>query len=203
MSKQKDQSEVLRCSFCNKDQNDVRKLIAGPTVFICDECVDVCNDIIEDDDRYEIAHARSSPPVPEEMKKFLADAAQQLHPVLAHKVPWMFERGDYHSAVSGAFKAVEAAVRVASGFGTDRYGTDLMRAAFDPHDGPLTDKENPVAEREAIMRLMSGALEIFKTSRSHRILPFDDLIEVVEAICFASHLLRIVDRAANLSRRVS
>ena len=43
--------EVLRCSFCNKDQNDVRKLIAGPTVFICDECVDVCNDIIADDRR--------------------------------------------------------------------------------------------------------------------------------------------------------
>ena len=41
--------ETLRCSFCNKDQGDVRKLIAGPTVFICDECVEVCNDIIADD----------------------------------------------------------------------------------------------------------------------------------------------------------
>ena len=40
---------VLRCSFCNKAQNDVRKLIAGPTVYICDECVDVCNDIIAND----------------------------------------------------------------------------------------------------------------------------------------------------------
>jgi hypothetical protein len=44
--------ELLRCSFCNKDQNDVRKLIAGPTVFICDECIEVCNDIIADDDRF-------------------------------------------------------------------------------------------------------------------------------------------------------
>jgi len=41
----------LRCSFCNKSQNDVRKLIAGPTVFICDECVSVCNDILLDDAR--------------------------------------------------------------------------------------------------------------------------------------------------------
>ena len=41
-------AEDLRCSFCNKDQNDVRKLIAGPTVFICDECVEICNDIIAD-----------------------------------------------------------------------------------------------------------------------------------------------------------
>ena len=43
--------EILRCSFCNKDQDAVTKLIAGPTVFICDECVEVCNDIIADDNK--------------------------------------------------------------------------------------------------------------------------------------------------------
>jgi ATP-dependent Clp protease ATP-binding subunit ClpX len=64
-------SEILRCSFCNKDQNDVRKLIAGPTVFICDECVDVCNDIIADDRRVEGKSYKSSLPVPHEIKKFL------------------------------------------------------------------------------------------------------------------------------------
>jgi ATP-dependent Clp protease ATP-binding subunit ClpX len=64
-------SEILRCSFCNKDQNDVRKLIAGPTVFICDECVDVCNDIIADDRRVEGRAYKSSLPVPHEIKKFL------------------------------------------------------------------------------------------------------------------------------------
>ncbi len=64
-------AEVLRCSFCNKDQNDVRKLIAGPTVFICDECVDVCNDIIADDRRVEGKSYKSSLPVPHEIKKFL------------------------------------------------------------------------------------------------------------------------------------
>ena len=42
-------AEVLRCSFCNKTQDDVRKLIAGPAVFICDECVEVCVDVILDD----------------------------------------------------------------------------------------------------------------------------------------------------------
>jgi ATP-dependent Clp protease ATP-binding subunit ClpX len=40
----------LRCSFCNKDQSDVRKLIAGPSVFICDECVQVCRKIIGGED---------------------------------------------------------------------------------------------------------------------------------------------------------
>jgi len=43
---------VLRCSFCNKSQDDVRELIAGPSVFICDECVQVCNDVIADAARH-------------------------------------------------------------------------------------------------------------------------------------------------------
>ena len=72
MGKKQSDSEILRCSFCNKDQNDVRKLIAGPTVFICDECVEVCNDIIADDGRFESRPAvRSSLPVPHEIKKLL------------------------------------------------------------------------------------------------------------------------------------
>jgi ATP-dependent Clp protease ATP-binding subunit ClpX len=71
MVKKNGENEVLRCSFCNKDQNDVRKLIAGPTVFICDECVEVCNDIIADDNRFENRAARSTLPVPQEIKKFL------------------------------------------------------------------------------------------------------------------------------------
>ncbi len=72
MAKKNNDSEILRCSFCNKDQNDVRKLIAGPTVFICDECVDVCNDIIADDNRSDTeGELRSSLPVPKEIKKFL------------------------------------------------------------------------------------------------------------------------------------
>ena len=72
MVKKSNDSEILRCSFCNKDQNDVRKLIAGPTVFICDECVEVCNDIITDDNRFESKGGlRSTLPVPQEIKKFL------------------------------------------------------------------------------------------------------------------------------------
>jgi ATP-dependent Clp protease ATP-binding subunit ClpX len=71
MVKKNGDTEVLRCSFCNKDQNDVRKLIAGPTVFICDECVEVCNDIIADDNRFEHRGQRSQLPVPHDVKKFL------------------------------------------------------------------------------------------------------------------------------------
>ena len=43
------ENKILYCSFCGKGQNEVRKLIAGPSVYICDECVDLCNNIIEEE----------------------------------------------------------------------------------------------------------------------------------------------------------
>ena len=51
MTEEKGNSEdkLLFCSFCGKNQNDVRKLIAGPSVYICNECVDLCNDIIQEE----------------------------------------------------------------------------------------------------------------------------------------------------------
>ena len=45
----KDDDKLLYCSFCGKSQHEVRKLIAGPSVYVCDECVDLCNDIIKDE----------------------------------------------------------------------------------------------------------------------------------------------------------
>ena len=67
----KNNGDVLRCSFCNKSQNDVRKLIAGPTVFICDECVAVCQDIIDEDQGLEPTPQNAHLPKPPEIKSFL------------------------------------------------------------------------------------------------------------------------------------
>lgn len=67
----KDADDALRCSFCNKSQNDVKKLIAGPTVFICDECVDVCNEIILDDISVEASSIKETLPKPVEIWDFL------------------------------------------------------------------------------------------------------------------------------------
>ncbi|MCU0291588.1 MAG: ATP-dependent Clp protease ATP-binding subunit ClpX [Thermoanaerobaculaceae bacterium] len=64
-------SDLLRCSFCNKTQREVRKLIAGPNVYICDECVDICLDIIAEDRAREARESRRSLPKPEEIKRFL------------------------------------------------------------------------------------------------------------------------------------
>ena len=67
----KEAEDILHCSFCNKSQNDVKKLIAGPTVFICDECVDVCNEIISDDMTAESSSVKENLPKPIEIKDFL------------------------------------------------------------------------------------------------------------------------------------
>ena len=67
-----DRSGNLVCSFCGKSQDEVRKLIAGPTVYICDECIDLCNDIIaEECDHEETLNASSNVPKPAEIKRVL------------------------------------------------------------------------------------------------------------------------------------
>jgi ATP-dependent Clp protease ATP-binding subunit ClpX len=67
-----DRSGNLVCSFCGKSQDEVRKLIAGPTVYICDECIDLCNDIIAEECDHEEALASSSGvPKPVEIKRVL------------------------------------------------------------------------------------------------------------------------------------
>ncbi|HEV8610837.1 MAG TPA: ATP-dependent Clp protease ATP-binding subunit ClpX [Thermoanaerobaculia bacterium] len=71
MSKKGGNGDVLRCSFCNKSQRDVKKLIAGPTVYICDECVDICLDIIAEDRVLETQAPETKLPKPKEIKEFL------------------------------------------------------------------------------------------------------------------------------------
>ena len=63
--------DTLRCSFCGKSQNEVKKLIAGPTVYICNECIDICIEIISDDAQQESATSRPPLPRPTEIKTFL------------------------------------------------------------------------------------------------------------------------------------
>jgi ATP-dependent Clp protease ATP-binding subunit ClpX len=71
MSRKKSDTDGLKCSFCNKNQRDVRKLIAGPTVYICDECVDICLDIIAEERESEDHDEGLSLPKPVEIKAFL------------------------------------------------------------------------------------------------------------------------------------
>jgi ATP-dependent Clp protease ATP-binding subunit ClpX len=68
-----DSKSTLYCSFCGKSQHEVRKLIAGPTVFICDECVELCNDIIREETKSALVKTRDGVPTPQEICGVLDD----------------------------------------------------------------------------------------------------------------------------------
>jgi ATP-dependent Clp protease ATP-binding subunit ClpX len=68
-----DSKNVLYCSFCGKSQHEVRKLIAGPTVFICDECVELCMDIIREEHKTTLVKSRDGVPTPKEICTVLDD----------------------------------------------------------------------------------------------------------------------------------
>ena len=68
-----DSKNTLYCSFCGKSQHEVKKLIAGPTVFICDECVELCMDIIKEEAKNFEDKAVDSVPSPEEIYSVLDD----------------------------------------------------------------------------------------------------------------------------------
>jgi len=68
-----DSKNTLYCSFCGKSQHEVRKLIAGPTVFICDECVELCMDIIREENKTNLVKSREGVPTPRDILKVLDD----------------------------------------------------------------------------------------------------------------------------------
>ena len=69
----KNDKDSLFCSFCGKNQKEVKKLIAGPTVFVCDECVELCMDIIKEDNKNNKFKIKKDIPKPSEINKFLND----------------------------------------------------------------------------------------------------------------------------------
>ena len=119
---------------------------------------------------------------------------QSLDPVLARKVRPLFIRGDYDTAVFQAFKEVEIKVRNNAGLPEELIGVDLMRQAFHPEKGALTDKKRVLAEREATTHLFAGAIGLFKNPSSHRDISLDDPGEAAELILFANYLIRLADR---------
>ena len=70
---EKNNKNILYCSFCGKSQHEVRKLIAGPTVFICDECVELCMDIIKEENKDSFVNNQEGVPAPQEICKVLDD----------------------------------------------------------------------------------------------------------------------------------
>lgn len=110
-----------------------------------------------------------------------------------------FNTGDYETACFAAMKEVEVAVRDAAGLDNSVLGVKLMRTAFKPEGGPLTDTAAEGGEKSATMDLFAGAIGAFKNPASHRTVQFDDAVEAAEIIQLADLLLKIVRRSQTRS----
>jgi uncharacterized protein (TIGR02391 family) len=116
-----------------------------------------------------------------------------LHPCIDVRVYPSFLRGAYDTAIFEALREVEVAVRDAAGFGPEKFGRSLMREAFAPAVGPLTDKAALKAEQESLADLFAGAVGLYKNASSHRTGTVNDPVIASEIILLASHLLKLVD----------
>lgn len=119
--------------------------------------------------------------------------SDNLDPILARKVKPSFIRGDYDTAVFQAFKEIEVRVRKKANLTNKDYGVSLMRKAFNPTDGILTDQEAEQSEKIAKMELFAGATGFYKNPSSHRDVNFSDPNEVADIIHTANQLLRILN----------
>lgn len=116
-----------------------------------------------------------------------------LHPSLEKSVRWIFERGDYATAVFAAMKSVEVAVRAGAGFTNAKHGDGVITEAF-RENGPLAVSSESKAEQDAFLKLFSGAYGAFRNAAAHRSVEYDSPTEAADIVHLADLLLRIVDR---------
>jgi uncharacterized protein (TIGR02391 family) len=122
--------------------------------------------------------------------------ATGLHPRLQGQIWKAAIRGEFDNAVAQAFKLLEERVRAAGKFASGDIGVTLMRAAFKPGTGPLTDKAQEPGEQQGVSDLFAGASGAFRNPSAHRTVPYNDISEVQRLLMFVSLLLSIVDARA-------
>jgi uncharacterized protein (TIGR02391 family) len=122
-----------------------------------------------------------------------------LHPSIEASVFSAFLRAEYDLAIFAAFRGVENNVRETCKLSNNLVGVKLMRAAFDPGSGPLTNKNLVTAEQEAMANLFAGAMGSFKNPASHRTNAFNSAEEALSLILFANYLVYRIDELAQIN----
>jgi len=128
------------------------------------------------------------------VKEYTLMPETYVHPLIVKKSFQLLHAGQFESAVTQAFKAVETKVREGIGAELAEVGVRLIRRAFHPENGLLTDPSLPTAERESLCNYAAGAFGYYKNPCSHREVEMD-FIGAFYRIVVASDLLEIVDQA--------
>jgi uncharacterized protein (TIGR02391 family) len=111
-----------------------------------------------------------------------------------HKSFELLSTRQFDSAVLQAFKCIEIAIREKGRFADEEYGVSLIRKAFNPQTGSLTDYSVPIAEREALAHFIAGAYALYKNPCSHKDVEMD-FYDAFDRIVVASKIMKIVEEA--------
>jgi uncharacterized protein (TIGR02391 family) len=128
------------------------------------------------------------------VQKYALMPETYVHPLIVKSSFRLLSSGEFESAVLKAFKVIETRIRKRIKASSDEIGVNLIRRAFHPQKGPLTDMSLPAGEREALCQYVAGAFGYYKNPCSHRDVDMD-FLSAFERIVVASDLLKIVEMA--------
>ncbi len=128
------------------------------------------------------------------IKEYTLMPETYVHPLIVKKSFSLLNAGQFESAVLQAFKTIETTIREKTNATPEEYGIRLIRKAFHPESGPLTDSKLPKAEREAFCNYIAGAFGFYKNPCSHRDVELD-FSSAFDRIVVASDLLKTIENA--------
>lgn len=128
------------------------------------------------------------------VKKYALMPETYVHPLIVRKSFSLLNDSQFESAVLQAFKTIETRIREKINAAPEYVGVKLIRKAFNPENGPLTDYELPKAEREAFCNYIAGAFGYYKNPCSHRDVEMD-FISAFDRIVVASDLLKVIENS--------
>ena len=128
------------------------------------------------------------------VKEYALMPETYVHPLIVKKCFPLLNDGHFESAVLQAFKTIETQIRAKISADPEDVGVKLIRKAFNPENGPLTDHNLPKAEQEAFCNYIAGAFGYYKNPCSHRDVEMD-FISAFDRIVVASDLLKVIEKA--------
>ncbi|WP_028470050.1 TIGR02391 family protein [Neptunomonas japonica] len=126
------------------------------------------------------------------IEKYTLTPKSYIHPIIMDKCFSLLSAGEFESAVIQAFKAIETTTRNKIGAPVDMFGERLLKKAFNPDEGALTNYKLPKSERFAFLNYITGAFSFYRNSSAHRDIELD-FVSAFDRIAVASDLLKAIE----------